>query len=62
MDRRVIFDKDKKNSKSSYLEKPKVPITNIEDIFSKSLLRSSLPLPNLGELDVIRHYLRLSSN
>ena len=60
MDRRVIFDKDKKNSKSSYLEKPKVPITNIEDIFSKSLLRSSLPLPNLGELDVIRHYLRLS--
>ncbi|MCK4912514.1 MAG: aminomethyl-transferring glycine dehydrogenase subunit GcvPB, partial [Candidatus Omnitrophica bacterium] len=60
MDKKVIFDKDKKFYKSSYLEKPKVPIKNVEEIFSKNLLRSSLPLPNLGELDVIRHYLNLA--
>jgi len=60
MDKRVIFDKDKNSEKSSYLEKPKVPLKKVEDIFPKSLLRSHLPLPNLGELDVIRHYLRLA--
>ena len=60
MDKRVIFDKDKNLQKTSYLEKPGVPLKKLEDIFPKSLLRSHLPLPNLGELDVIRHYLRLS--
>ncbi len=60
MDRRVIFDKDKNPEKTSYLEKPKVPLKKLEDIFPKSLLRTHLPLPNFGELDVIRHYLRLA--
>lgn len=60
MDKRVIFDKDKDLRKSSYFEKPKVPLKKLEDIFPKSLLRSNLPLPNLGELDVIRHYLHLA--
>ena len=60
MDRGVIFDKDKNLQKSSYFERPKVPLSEPEDVFPKSLLRSNLPLPNLGELDVIRHYLRLA--
>ncbi len=60
MDRGVIFNKGKDLQRSSYFEEPKVPLTKLEDIFPKSLLRSDLPLPNLGELDVIRHYLHLA--
>jgi len=60
MDKKVIFDKDKNFQKSSYFKKPEVPLAKVEDIFPKRSLRSSLPLPNLGELDVIRHYLHLS--
>ena len=60
MDKRVIFDKDRGFSKATYLEKPRVPLRKLEDIFSKKLLRNDLPLPNLGELDVVRHYSRLA--
>ena len=60
MDRRVIFDKDKGFKKTTYIEKPQVPLSDLTSIFPKKLLRDSLSLPNLGELDIIRHYLHLA--
>lgn len=60
MDKRVIFEKDRGLENSHYFEKPQVPLKDLKEFFPESLIRSSLPLPNLGELDVIRHYLGLA--
>lgn len=60
MDREVIFNRDKGLGKTTYVAEPQVPLSKLEEIFPKKILRSDLPLPNLGELEVIRHYLQLA--
>jgi glycine dehydrogenase subunit 2 len=61
MDNTNIFDKHKDQAKSSYVSRSKVPIFRPEDVLAKDVLRGQLNLPNLGELDVIRHFSRLAS-
>jgi len=61
VDRRVIFDKARgKKGVSNYVSPPKNPLKNPEDILPKELVREELPLPDLGELEVVRHFLRLA--
>ncbi|MCP4652081.1 MAG: glycine dehydrogenase subunit 2 [Candidatus Omnitrophica bacterium] len=54
----TIFDKNTNLSEVNFIAKPKVPL---ED-FPVELSRSQLPLPSLGELDVIRHYSNLAKD
>lgn len=56
----IIFDKERGFGKTNYVAAPEVPLQILEDIFPKEALRDELPLPNLGELEVIRHYSRLA--
>jgi glycine dehydrogenase subunit 2 len=42
------------------LPKPEVPIEPIDDLLPSRFVRSDLPLPEVGELDVVRHFTRLS--
>ncbi|MFH1519305.1 MAG: aminomethyl-transferring glycine dehydrogenase subunit GcvPB [Candidatus Omnitrophota bacterium] len=60
MDREVIFNRDKGLGKTTYVGKPQVPLSKLEEIFPRKVLRDDLPLPNLGELEVVRHYLQLA--
>ena len=56
MDREVIFEKKGGTHKADYVGCPDAPIKDPSSIISQDLLRQDLPLPDLGELDVVRHY------
>ncbi len=60
MDKKVIFDKDGYSKGSDYVPRPQVPPVEPGEIFGPELIRAELPLPNLGELDVVRHYFNLA--
>ena len=60
MDREIIFDKKESSRNPSYIGEPKTPKKELNQVLPESLLRKDLALPNLGELDVIRHYLELA--
>ena len=61
MSESVIFTKSKKGKKAYSLSEIDVPQPPIEELIPKSHLRKSpLPLPEVNELDVVRHFTRLS--
>lgn len=58
---KLIFDKSIKGQKGYSLPKVNVPEKNIETLILSDFLRSSPPdLPEISELDVVRHYTNLS--
>ena len=60
MDRNLIFDKQAGAIRSDYVPDPGVPKKEIEDVLPRESVRKHLDFPNLGELDVVRHYSLLS--
>ncbi|MBN3040532.1 MAG: aminomethyl-transferring glycine dehydrogenase subunit GcvPB [Candidatus Omnitrophica bacterium] len=59
-DFRLIFEKSRDLHQAHYIDRPEVPSKDPNDFFAKNLLRSSLPIPTLGELQVVRHFSLLS--
>jgi len=57
---KLIFDKSVEGRASRYLDPPNIEIHGAQKFIPRNYLRSDLPLPSLGELDVIRHYMNLS--
>ena len=62
MANKVIFDKNIDAKKTSYIAQTKAPLKEPKEIFSTEALRSDLDLPNLGELDVVRHFMGLAQS
>ncbi|MCM8823729.1 MAG: aminomethyl-transferring glycine dehydrogenase subunit GcvPB [Candidatus Omnitrophica bacterium] len=60
MDKRLIFEKSDDSKDNKLVNPPDIPLNSPESIIPKELLREDLPLPSLGELDVVRHYTNLS--
>ncbi len=60
MERKVIFEKSSSGRKASYIKKPEITLRQAEEILPKDLLRKEVPLPSLGELEVVRHYTNLA--
>lgn len=60
MDRKLIFQIDNGSKNSAYIAKSLVPPVKPEDVFGQNFLRKELNLPQLGELEVIRHYSQLA--
>jgi len=57
----LIFAKSRTGRKENYLPEPDVPTVDISQKLPASMLRKEQPLlPELAEIDVIRHYTRLS--
>lgn len=57
-DEMLLFEKHKEGSNRSSLPECDVPLA--KGILAQPLLRKELPLPSLPEIEVIRHYTRLS--
>ncbi len=57
---KVIFQKHIDSRKTDYVGDPATPQANLADFLPKGLIRSELPLPNLGELEVVRHFTQLA--
>ncbi|MCX5726820.1 MAG: aminomethyl-transferring glycine dehydrogenase subunit GcvPB [Candidatus Saganbacteria bacterium] len=56
----LLNELSSKERKGYSLPSLDVPEKNIEDLVPQDLLREQLPLPELSEVDVVRHFTRLS--
>ncbi|HLH71895.1 MAG TPA: aminomethyl-transferring glycine dehydrogenase subunit GcvPB, partial [Chloroflexota bacterium] len=56
----LIFDYSSPGRTTASLPEPDVPVEPIEQLLPASLIRQDLPLPEVSELDVVRHFTRLS--
>lgn len=59
-DEKLIFELSKEGRKAYSLPELDIPEENIEDLIPEDLLRQDLNLPELAEIDVIRHFTNLS--
>ena len=60
MAQKLIFEKSVPGRHNDYIKKPGIPLINPQTLIPQEMLRKELPLPSLGELDVVRHYTNLS--
>jgi glycine dehydrogenase subunit 2 len=56
----LIFEHSSPGRVGGTLPKPEVPVQPIDALLPKGFIRQDLPLPEVGELDVVRHFTRLS--
>ena len=56
----LIFEKSRPGRSAGSIPQSDVPATNIEDVIDKKYLRTGLDLPEVAEVDLIRHYTNLS--
>jgi len=56
MDKKTVFEKSISSRKTNYIGSLGVPLQDPVNVIPQKLIRDDLPLPDLGELDVIRHY------
>ncbi|HHV82702.1 MAG TPA: aminomethyl-transferring glycine dehydrogenase subunit GcvPB [Tepidanaerobacter syntrophicus] len=57
----LIFEKSRKGKEGFVLTAPDVPQVEISQVFDEDLIRCDLDLPEVSEVDVIRHYTKLST-
>ncbi len=61
MDSQVIFELSKPGKRSFVFPKCDVPLTDVKQIIPEKYLRQTKPeLPEVGELEIVRHYTNLS--
>lgn len=56
----LIINKDFEMTNENYIPKSDIPTSNLDDIIPKNFQREELPIPNVPEVEIVRHYLRLS--
>lgn len=56
----LIFERSAPGRVAASLPAPEVPLTPIEQMLPSKFVRLDLPLPEVSELEVIRHFTRLS--
>ncbi|UCC95504.1 MAG: aminomethyl-transferring glycine dehydrogenase subunit GcvPB [Candidatus Omnitrophota bacterium] len=60
MDRKTVFAKKTNVKEVNYVGPSGVPLQNPQSYLPQNLVRKDLPLPHLGEADVVRHFLGLA--
>jgi len=58
----LIFEKGINEELRNYIPKMEVETVELEKIIPKSYIREDLPIPNVPEIEIIRHYIKLSQN
>ena len=56
----LIFEKSKSGRAAGSIPASDVPVINIQDIIGGKYLRTELDLPEVAEIDLVRHYTNLS--
>jgi glycine dehydrogenase subunit 2 len=57
---RLIFEKGSEKAQKNFIPKMDIEEVDLQDIIPKSLLRMNLPLPDIPEVEIVRHYIDLS--
>ncbi|MCX5751301.1 MAG: aminomethyl-transferring glycine dehydrogenase subunit GcvPB, partial [Candidatus Saganbacteria bacterium] len=56
----LIFDLSSEGRKGVNLPDPDIPFAKLEELLPKELIRKELPLPEVSEIDIVRHFTNLS--
>ena len=56
----LIFEKSRTGRTASTIPESDVPHVAVKDVIDKNLLRTGVDLPEVSELDLVRHYTELS--
>ena len=57
----LIFKKGVDRSQKNFIPKMDVNREKLENILPKNLLRDVLPIPDVPEVEIVRHYVKLST-
>ncbi len=57
----LIFEKGVDRAQKNFIPKMDVNGEKLEDILPKNLLRDVLPIPDVPEVEIVRHYVKLST-
>ncbi len=57
----LIFEKGNENYQPNFIPKMDIKEVDINKILSKNLQRKDLPIPNIPEIEIIRHFIKLSN-
>ncbi|MBN1684600.1 MAG: aminomethyl-transferring glycine dehydrogenase subunit GcvPB [Gammaproteobacteria bacterium] len=60
MPNELIFEKSRPGRKASSIPACDVPVVNLKEAIGDHLMRKDVPLPEVAEVDLIRHYVNLS--
>ncbi|MBY8984999.1 MAG: aminomethyl-transferring glycine dehydrogenase subunit GcvPB [Candidatus Lokiarchaeota archaeon] len=58
----TIFDKGIDEIQRNYTPRMDVEVVDLQEIIPKSLIRESIPIPNIPEIEIVRHFVNLSQN
>jgi len=56
----LIFEISKPGRNAVAVSASDVPVVNIDEVIGRQYLRSDLDLPEVAEIDLVRHYTNLS--
>ena len=56
----LIFELSKPGRSTADVSASDVPVVNIDDVIGRQYLRNDLDLPEVAEIDLVRHYTNLS--
>ncbi len=59
-DSRLIFEKGYNHPNNNFIPKMDIEGSEIDNIIPKSLQREDLPIPDIPEIEIVRHFLNLS--
>jgi len=57
----LIFEKGVDRPQKNFIPKMDVIGEKLEDILPKNLIRDELPIPDVPEMEIVRHYVKLST-
>ncbi len=57
----LIFEKGVDRAQKNFIPKMDVIGKKLEDILPKNLIRDELPIPDVPEVEIVRHYIKLST-
>ena len=61
MNSEIIFSKDTSKTNLNFIPKLDIEGGDLKEIVPEKLLRTDLPIPNVPEVEIVRHFIRLSN-
>ena len=59
---RLIFNKGNELAQQNFIPKLDIKSEKIEEILPKNLIRGELRIPDISEVEIVRHYVKLSKS
>ncbi len=56
----LIFEKGNKNAQTNFIPKLDIDCEKLEDFIPKNLIRDEIRIPDIPEVEIVRHYVKLS--